>query len=405
MYTGTGVNQTFLDAIRGPHHAYGYLEAWRAGTRLTIDSGSALPVADDGSRMPLVDGTVQVDGSTPGVRRTLTARLAPMAGLWDLLAPIGTELRPYTVLRYPSGATVAVPQGVFVVDVQRIGYAANGDLQITAPDRWVRVQRARFLTPRQFGGVTNRALIATLLLEALPTGTVVTDLGTSAATVPKQTEDRDRAGFIQKLAKAASLDVFMDRAGNPVIRDVPQITNSPVWTVDAGATGVMIDADRERNRQRTYNLVVVNGTRNDGTIPFATQYVWDNNPLSPTYAGPGSGVSSTPPAASSAGPLGQVPLFYASPLLANVAQAQKAGLTLLGKVTGLAAQLTLTAVSNPALDDGDTINVQLPRERRDLPRPVERHITDTLTVPLVPHATPQQIATRSTVADLPDEAG
>lgn len=402
MYTG--VDQTFLDSIRGPHHAYGYVEAWRGSTQLTIDSGSVLPVADDGSRMPLVDGGVQVDGSTPGVRRTLTARLAPLPGLWDLLAPIGTELRPYTVLRYLTGATVAVPQGRFDVDVQRIGYAANGDLQITAPDRWVRIQRARFLKPRQFGGGTIRALIATLLLEALPAGTTVTDLGTSTATVPKQTEDRDRAGFIQKLAKAASLDVSFDRNGNPVIRDVPQITSSPVWSVDAGATGVLVDADRERNRQRTYNLVVVNSSRNDGTT-LATQYAWDNNVNSPTYCGPGAGFGPTPPSPSSAGPFGQVPVFYTSPLLTSIAQMQAAGRTLRDKVTGLAAQLTLTAVSNPALDDGDTILVQLPRERRDLPRPVERHIIDTLTVPLRPHANAQQIQTRSTVADLPEGAG
>jgi hypothetical protein len=413
------------EAVRGPHAAYSYVEAWRGGVQLEVPEAQgeliATAVAGFGDQpfgssafggvvefeqrpgvLPLLDGSLVIDGATPGVRCTLSASFAPVPGLWDVLSPVGTELRVFSVLRYPAGATETIPQGVFDVDVQSMGYGVSGEIRVTAPDRWERIRRARFLTPRaSTEGATVRQQIASLLLEVLPAGSAVADTATSTATVPRQTWDRDRDKAIQDLAKAASLDVYMGRQGNPVIRNAPTLSASPVWDVDAGASGVLVSADRERNRQKTYNIVVVNSSAQDGPL-FPTQYVWDNDPDSPTYAGPGSGVGETPPAASSAGPFGQRPFFYSSPLLLNFTQARVAGATILEKVMGLAAQLTLSSVSNPALEVGDTIRVTLPKERFDIARPVERHIIDALTIPLAPHKSAQRIETRSTVADIPE---
>jgi hypothetical protein len=60
-------------------------------------------------------------------------------------------------------------------------------------------------------------------------------------------------------------------------------------------------------------------------------------------------------------------------------------------------------VPNLALDDGDTISVRLPQERDDIPRPVEAHIIDKLTVPLVPSRYGQSLETRSTRTDSPSD--
>lgn len=389
MYAG--ITAAYLPALRGPHQQYGYVEAWRSGVRLTFDGST---------RLPLLDGTVTVDGSTPGVRRTLSATFPGSTGLWDFLSPIGTELRAYSAIRYPSGDEEAIPQGVFDIDVQNVGYASSGDIKVTAADRWVRVQRGRFLVPRaSAAGATARAQIASLINQVMPTGIVTSDQATSTATVPNQTWEKDRAQAIQDVAKAASLDVYFDRNGAPVIRDAPVIDiNNSVWTVDASETGVLIDANRQRDRQNTFNLVVVNASSNDGSPQFATVFCWDSNRLSPTYCGPAD-VPTSPPSPSQAGPFGQRATYYSSSLLRNQAQAVKAGNTVLAKVSGLAAQLSLTNISNAALDDGDTITVQLPRERRDLLRPVETHIIDKLTVPLVPTKTAMTIDTRSTLAD------
>jgi hypothetical protein len=77
-----------------------------------------------------------------------------------------------------------VPQGIFDVDVQSMGYTASGDLKITAPDRWARVQRAsswpRVSSPwGTLAHVDHRGLNE----EAIP-GVTVSIESTSTATVP-----------------------------------------------------------------------------------------------------------------------------------------------------------------------------------------------------------------------------
>lgn len=400
MYTGA--SQLFQDTVRaGGGQWYGWVEAWYNGSQLTFDG----EYGQTTTHLPLHRGgqnQVQVTGGTPGVRRTLTVTCPHVPGLWDKLAPIGTELHAYTAIRYLDGSVESIPQGVFGIDVEKVTYQASGTMQLTCPDRWARIQRAEFLTPREFvSGTSTATQIASLITEVLTTLTVTNTSG-STATLPSSTEDRDRAGFIQKAATAASLDVYFDRSGNPVIRAYPTIASTGVWTVDPGDDGgVFISADRTRDRQKTRNLIVVNGTGPDGPL-IATQYVWDNNSSSPTYAGSGTGAGSTPPDPSTAGPFGQVPFRYTSPLLISEAMAQTAGATLLAKLSGLNAQIDLTSVPLPFLDDGDTITVTYPRERADLARVSERHIIDSMTVPLIWHNTPMQITTRSTVADLPE---
>jgi hypothetical protein len=394
------VSAAFLEAIRGPHTAYGFVEAWRAGARLSYTTSAG----ETATRLPLLDGNVPVDGGTPGTRRNLTVSLAREPGLWDVLAPVGVELRAYTALEYLTGATEVVPQGVFPVDVQRVGYGPDGTLQLTAPDRWATVHAALFPTPRKSGGggATARAVITSLLTEALPPGTTVADYSTSTVTVPVQTPDEDRAKTIEDIATAAALDVYFDRDGTPTIRDVPRLNpDRVVWTVDAGDVGVMTGADRERNRQSVRNLIVLSSDRNDGAAVWATQYVWDNDPTSATYAGPGTGAGPTPPAATAAGPMGQRVLRMSSPVWSTAQQAITAGQARLAQTTALASQLTLEAVPNPALDDGDTITAQLPPDRWGQPRTVEWHLIDSLTVPLVPSKNAQTITTRSTRPDGP----
>jgi hypothetical protein len=421
-----------LDALRAGSTQYGYVEAWRGGFQLSFTDADGFT----STRLPLNEkATNQVvnDSTTPGPRRTLSVTLAPLPGLWDLLAPLGTELRAYTVMRFLDGSLEVIPQGVFGIDVQKVNFGGGGDLTLTAPDRWQQIVNAEFLTPRAAdAGVSVRVQIATLINEVFP-GAGVVDTATSMVTTPAQTWDRDRAKAILDLAKSASLDVGFDRTGTPYIRDLPTLADRAVWTVDASANGVLMTADRERNRQSTYNMVKVSSPANPaGGDLFAPVFVWDNNPASPTYAGSGSGSDTAPPALSTAGPFGQRCYFYSSPLVTTSAQAASAGASWLAKLSGLAAQLTLTAAPNPALDDGDTILVVLPPDDPSMtadggvgvgtepfgtspfgvgyltdattfhytnPQPTERHIVDKVTVSLTPQNS-QSIDTRSTAADL-----
>jgi hypothetical protein len=86
---------------------------------------------------------------------------------------------------------------------------------------------------------------------------------------------------------------------------------------------------------------------------------------------------------------------YSSATIRNSTQARAAGLTRLSKTLGVGKQLTLENIGNPALDADDVLTVVLPPTETSAARGVELHISDSLTVPLVPTDT-QSITTRST---------
>jgi hypothetical protein len=364
------VTTSFLAALRSAHTALVSVDAYRDG----------LPIAEG---LPVIGGEVTVDSGS-SVRRTLSLTLAPETGLWDTLAPVGTELHVKRGIRYPSGYIEWADLGVFDVDVQRLGYAPGGSISITAPDRWGRVQRARFEAPEtSTPGALVRDEMSRLVLDAIP-GITSTITATSTSFLRTCAWDRDRAAAVEDMGKAIGAEAFFDTDGNLVVRDVPSpVDTDSVWLIDASATGVLLNADRERNRQRTFNVVVATTSVADGTSIFPPVVVEDDDPLSLTYVGSS---------------FGRVPFFYTSPLLLDTVQATAAAMTILERVRGLAAQLTVESVVNPALDAGDVIDVLLPQERRDLPRPIERHIIDSVTIPLTVDGS-QSISTRSSLVE------
>jgi hypothetical protein len=297
------------------------------------------------------------------------------------------------VLRYPDGSTEAVPLGIFDVDVERIGYAPSANLSLTAPDKWIRIIRARFLAPQaSVKGIRISEQIARLIRGALGNSEPVINNSTSTETVGALVWEEDRAQAIIDLADSIGAYVSFNRDGVATIDELPTLGESAVWLVDARPKGVLLTADRSRDRQKTYNVVIASSSKADGTVPFAPIRVGDTDPASPTYAGV---APFTNPAL--AGPFGIVPYKYSSPLLNNVTQANKAARTILARVTGLAAQLSLTALRNPKLDALDVIDVLLPPEA-GVARTMERHIVERVTHPLTVDGS-QDITGRGTRTD------
>ena len=119
---------------------------------------------------------------------------------------------------------------------------------------------------------------------------------------------------------------------------------------------------------------------------------------SSTYAGTNPDPASPGYAPETAGPFGIVPYFYTSPLFSHVDHARAAGFKVLARTVGLASQVSLGQVPNPAVDAFDVLDVLGPRERYDIPRVLERHVADTVTHPLSA-GTAQSIDGRSTRTD------
>jgi hypothetical protein len=380
----------------GPGTWYGdsgdlYTRAIRSGAALwyTVDAyHSAVQIA---SNLRPSGGTI-TDTSKPGVRRLLNLELPPEPGLFDLLAPTGTELRVTAHMRYTDRTGVDLPMGWFGIDSESLSEGGGG-LSMTAPDRWAKIMRARFIAPKNiYKGRLVVDEITAMIRGALGGTTEVIDLASVGTKCAAQTFDRDRDAAIIELATSAGLWVYFDRDGVATIARQPTGGGPAEWRADASQTGVLLSLDRERSRTNTRNVVVVESSAPD-TPAFPTQIVWDANPESPTYAG-----TNPKTAPASAGPFGVVPFFYDTPLPLSASEARQTALTILARVIGLAAQVSLSQGHNPAIDAFDVLEVLPPRERADMPRVLEQHIVDTVIHPLTVE-TPQTIEGRSTRTD------
>jgi hypothetical protein len=156
------------------------------------------------------------------------------------------------------------------------------------------------------------------------------------------------------------------------VHPVATLADAAVWQVDAGASGVMVEAVRKTGRTQTYNAVVARGERLDGTLPVQATVV-DSDSSSATWWD---------------GPFGKKPRFYSSPLILDSGQAAGVAAALLAKVTGWTKVIVLDTPGNPALDASDVILVKYPDGS------TESHIIDQLTIPLSPDGS-MHITTRT----------
>lgn len=337
--------------------------------------------------IPVSDGQITVD-ATSQIRRRGTISIADTT-FWpdttvSILSPLGAEVLVECGVVIPGVGTEWIPviQGV-VTDVERTRPTRSGGqgaFTVTLADRSTKVAQARLDAPAQtVAAATVVAEITRLITEAIP-GVTVTDL-TGSTMVAAQIEiNRERwADGVEKLADSIGAEVFADPLGRFMIRPQPMITASPVWVISTGDGGTVVAMDEKTTRDLTYNRVVASGQRTDGTATVSAT-VSDTDVNSPTYVG---------------GPFGVKTRFLVSNLLTTVPAATAAATALLGRTIGMHGSVTVSTVTNPALDAGDVIQV---RDGGTL----LNHIIDAVTIPLGPKGI-QRITTRS--LDLPPEVG
>jgi hypothetical protein len=361
------VSAQFLAALRNSHTVAARVDAYSAGRCVARN-------------IPFTDGSVSVSSGT-GVHRKLDLTIAD-PGLWDVLSPVGTELRAWRGIRFPGGAEELLPLGVFSLDQQSMSVGALSTIAVSsAPDRWAQIQRARFELPRTSEhALTAVASIARLVAEVVPNATDtagVSGLNPIAdARTTVQVWDRDRDAAITGLCTQSGTEAFFGPRGNLIIRDVATMDTHPVWAVHTGRDGVMLSGTAIRDRTRVYNVVVVVSSKTDGTPPFQPQVVEDADPDSVTNVN---------------GPYGRVPYFLTSATIAGPAAARAAGQALLAKTRGRFVDMTVSAVTNPALESGDTISVT------GLDGGTQLFVVDSFTVPLTTEAS-QSLTLRTLAA-------
>ena len=281
----------------------------------------------------------------------------------DNLNAFGCRVRVFRDVWIPRQGWEPVPWGVYRVDgiEQR-----RSSLRLNLFGLEKQIQDTRFLVPRTIGlggskaSQTTRATVETLVQEAVPGTEFVWDpaltiVNTSIGT--KVTEERDRWGLLDgrqaSIAKSLAAEMWFDAQGRFTVGVVPSISGTPVWDVDSGVDGVLVEDAKVLTRDRVFNVVVASGESTDGTTPPPYAIVWDTNPASPTYAGPDP--SRLP---SLAGPFGVVPRFYSSPFLQTKAQCVSTARAILRNSLGIQKTVSFTSVSNPGLVAGDLIRVR-----------------------------------------------
>lgn len=353
------VSSEFLAALRSPHTVAIRVDAYRGNVKLGVPDGLRPEWVDDG--LPVEAGSVSVDLAS-AVRRQLSITMAdPALNPKDAsspLAPYGTELFVQRGITFPNGQTEYCPVGRFRIDDEE--HETTGTAQITAPDRARAVAEARFIEPRQsLNGSSIVDEIRLLIGEVLSTVTVA-DLTGSTAITPRSVWEEDRWSAISELAEAIGAEVAFSPLGDAVIRPVPTVDNPPVWTINAGATGVLIADVRRMSREGVYNGVMARSARSDDSPP-TWALVTDDNPSSPTWWD---------------GPFGHVPYLYESPLLTSEEQAREAATAILAQRRAVTRQCTLAIVPNPALEVGDVVDIAFSDNT------TERHLITKLSIPL-----------------------
>lgn len=346
----------------------------------------------------LADGSVTVDSKSQ-VRRTASVDIAS-ADLWpltplDALSPLGAELGVEYGIVVPGVGTEWIPvlrgpvqtaKGKLIrtyptsADGGRRGGILVSGLGVSVSGRAQRIIDDRLTAPAQLQvGAGVVAEITRLIRETIPDAEVLDQTGGSTATITAAvTVEKDRWGEgVVKIADSYGLEVYDDPLGRFVIRNQPSLDDPPVWRVDVGDGGVLISADLSQDRSQVYNGVMASGETTDGTTPVSALVV-DDDPASPTFWG---------------GQFGKKVRYFKSPLLATPEQCAAAARTQLEKVRGAATTVQLSAVTNPGLEGGDVIEVDMGNGYRQL------HIVDSVPVPLRPGE--QSLTTRS--VELPAE--
>jgi hypothetical protein len=335
-----------------------------------LPAGGGDPIA-----LEVTGGDVSGD-RTAAVRRTcrvtLPASTVPELPSFEEL-PCGSYLDVKRGIRYADGDSELVRLGMFRIDSVSSA-TPEGVATIAGSDRMQQIIDEKMIAPYDANGEKPTNAIVALVGEVFPDVDVThdTDPIAEAALVDVVfATDRDRA--IAELAASVGCEGYFDADGGFQLQYITDPAEGEIaWYVDAGENGVLVSYNDQLERGGVYNGVLVRG-QSDAATPPITALVVDDDPMSPTFW---------------TGPFGKVPLILESQAVQTFAQAELVATTELSRRLGLARNLTLRAVPNPALEPADVVQVVRADDSE------ERHIVDSIKIPL-DVTSPIDIGTRS----------
>jgi hypothetical protein len=343
----------FADVVSGSH---------TARFRAVLVDGYQDGDVPTGIDLKIIDGEVELD-ATADIRGTGSLTIAaawPKARNLSL-APYGSEIYLSRGVDLGAAGVLWAPLGYYRISQVEQGSAAKGPLSLSLDDRMATIIDSRFLAPRQWlQGTTVGEIVSEVVTEIYPNATIVFDDDSDESQLGRSLiAEESRYEVLQTLAEGLGKVFYWDALGRLTFEDQPN-GDEPIWQVNAGRGGVLVEADRSLSRKGVYNALVVIGEGADELAPVRA-VAYDAQESSPTYF---------------FGPFGQVPRFYSSPFITTQTQAENAAVNLLRQSLGAPYDVGASAVPNPALKPYDVIRVVYDDGTREL------HIVDTVSIPL-----------------------
>lgn len=368
------VSPAFLEAVRGSHQSIARARVVQPG-----QTGANL----DGRDLQIVDGSVTLD-ATANIRGTCDLVVKedwPNSNSVLDITPYGTEIQISRGIVFGNGAVLRAPLGIYRLHDTEQDEAPAGTIRLTGTDRMGGIIESELEVPVSFSsGQTVGAVMNQLVWEVYPNAVIEWDDATEFEVLGRElVAEQDRFGFLDQLVTSHGKVWYWDYRGVLVIKSPPD-PNVPVFTVDAGARGVLVSASRRLTREGVYNAVVATGEALDN-LPPAIGIARDLDPASVTYY---------------FGDFGKVPYRYTSPFILTNPQAEAAAATQLLKVKGLPKSVDFSMVPNPALEPLDPIELVYPIDLSQNPhQKIEHHILDQIVIGLGPESA-MMCATRQT---------
>jgi hypothetical protein len=337
-------------AFRGSFRLETYCDAWYNGE----------PTYE---RLPITGGTIEYDLDS-NVQGTLTLTISDEDGglvplkATDVLAPYGQEVH-VTMAIAASDHPLLDPLSIGWFRIQDVPTArkwwypmpsgrlrCGGSLvELTAQDRMSAIAEAKLLqTYQPIANATVMDEITRLAGDLVPMGSLdplLTDDVVSASL----TYDEDRVAAITGLAASIDGAPRMDSMGFLQVVKPTEYGTLPVWTFDVGDRGFVTSYTTSMTRDGVVNAVIASGEAASDHAPVVG-YAFDLDPGSPSRW---------------AGPFGEVPAFYTSPLLTTAAKAAQAARTRLNTLQrGREREFTITCPINFLLELDDPVVISLP---------------------------------------------
>jgi len=319
-------------------------------------------VTPTGVDMKLIAGSVELD-ATADIRGAGTVTLAEK---WPTvrnltLAPYGSEVFLARGVDLGGGGVLWAGLGYYRISEIEQDDTARGPVTLSLEDRMSTIIDSRFLSPRQWlQGTSVGDIVDEIVLEIYPEATITYDDDSYLSELGRALiAEESRYEVLTTLATGLGKVVYWNGEGKLVFETIPD-EDVPIWVVNAGPGGVMIESKRSLSRDGVYNAVVVTGEGADEMTPVRA-VAFDAQESSPTFFG---------------GPFGRVPRFYSSPFITTQSQAEGAAVNLLRKFLGAPYDVGVSAVPNPALKPYDAIRVVYNDGSREM------HVVERVTIPL-----------------------